>query len=108
MESTAKRITFMMHVREQNNLKEEYVTKIYDEWIGIARRLKTGKEMIERTIREVINQEELKQHKQYINLCHLYEFLINVLGIYDKFFELSLSESHHKQLQATVLDEMRD
>lgn len=102
VESMAKRFNFMLKVMKSNNLKEEYVTKIYEEWVTIAKRLKKGQQMID----EAERSNQVKD-KRFISLMNLYTFLLRVLGFYDSFFRETLSRNHYLKLQQAILEILR-
>lgn len=107
VDSSSKKVRFMLQVMKQNNLKEEYVTKIYEEWVTVAKRLKKGREMIEQTEQTFPTNTQLDTNDRFKNLMNLYSFLLSVLGFYDTFFKMTLSEPHHKKLQSAILEILR-
>lgn len=103
VEATKKRFTFMLQVMKKNNLQEEYVTKIYEEWVSIAKRLKKGEEMINKTELGYSDKSLMMEDQRFIKLMDLYTFLLSALTFYDYFFKAVLSEDHHQRLRSAVL-----
>jgi hypothetical protein len=104
VEATKNRFTFMLQVMKKNNLQEEYVTKIYEEWVSIAKRLKKGEEMINKTELGYADKSQLERDQRFIKLMNLYTFLLSILTFYDYFFKAVLSEDHHQKLKSAVLE----
>lgn len=104
VEATKKRFAFMLQVMKKNNLQEEYVTKIYEEWVSVAKRLKKGEEMINKTELGYADKSMLSKDERFMKLMDLYIFLLSALTFYDYFFKAVLSEDHHHRLQSAVLE----
>jgi hypothetical protein len=107
VESMTKRVNFMIKVRKFNNLKEEYVTKIHDEWVTIAKRLKKGQQMLVEAESNCSDVSKLRDDKRYTSLSNLYDFLLSILGYYDRFFRETLSRNHYLKLQQAILEILR-
>lgn len=108
VKSMAQKVNFMIYVSKENRLKEEHVTKIYDEWVTVAKRLKKGGQMIEEYCAVIPNAWDRETNKKYIGLSNLYDFLMAILGYYDMFFRHALSKDHYQKLMSGVLEIMRD
>jgi hypothetical protein len=104
VEATKNRITFMLQVMKKNNLQEEYVTKIYEEWVSVAKRLKKGEEMINKTELGYADKSQMDSDQRFMKLMNLYTFLLSVLAYYDNFFKVTLSEEHHRRLHIAILE----
>jgi hypothetical protein len=108
VEAMAKRVNFMIYVSKENRLKEEHVTKIYDEWATVAKRLKKGRELLDQMDHSVPDREVLKKNDRYLKLCNLYDFLLAMLGYYDTFLKRTLGSDHYRQLSTGILEMLRD
>lgn len=107
-ESMKKKVAFMISVSKENRLKEEHITKIYEEWVSIAKRLNKGRQMIEQYENVIPNKWDRDTNKKFQSLCNLYDFLLAVLGFYGSFLKHTLDESHYRHLLAGVLEVLRD
>lgn len=107
VESMKQKVKFMIDVIESNNLKEEYVTKIYEEWAAVAKRLKKGKQMMDETEMSYPDKSKLMEDKRFASLSDLYDFLLSILGYYDTFFRTTLSREHYLKLQSGIRELLR-
>lgn len=108
VKSMAQKISFLIYVSKENRLKEEHVTRIYNEWVTVAKRIKKGAALIEQTASVIPNVWERESNKRYMSLANLYDFLMAILGYYDMFFKYALSESHYHQLLSGILEILRE
>ncbi|WP_142340373.1 hypothetical protein [Priestia megaterium] len=92
IKETAERINFMLKVRKENTV-HEHIDQIYSEWEQIAQRLVKGRRMLDQKV----------EGKRLRDLNNLYNFLLPQLGLYDHFFKSTLSTSHHRALQSSIL-----
>lgn len=103
----ARQVNFMIMIEKERNLRDEYISKIYEEWIQIANRLQTGGKMIYEAMKNK-RPEALKGDNRFQNLVNLYQFLMSVLGIYDGFMKKNLHESHYISMRDQVLEILRE
>lgn len=92
IKETAARINFMLKVKKEKNVNE-HIEQLFDEWQQIAKRLVKGRSMLDQEV----------EGKRLRDLNNLYNFLLPQLGLYDQFFKSTLSTSHHKALQRSIL-----
>lgn len=91
---TADRLKFMLKVRGEKTFTSKNTDQIYGEWEELAYRLKKGRKMLD-------NEPEGKRLEDIKNL---YAFLLIQLGLYDRFFQEAVSESHYRALQHGILN----
>lgn len=108
VESMKKKIAFAISVGKDNRPKEEHITKIYEEWATVAKRMKKGRQMIEDYYTAIPNAWDRENNQKYIKLCNLYYFLMAVLGFYDSFFKHVLSREHYRHLMNGILELISD
>lgn len=92
IKETAARINFMLKVKKEENVNQ-HIEQLFDEWEQIAKRLVKGRSMLDQEV----------EGKRLRDLNNLYNFLLPQLGLYDQFFKSTLSTSHHKALQRSIL-----
>lgn len=92
--ATAERVRNLLRLNLQSHLSETTITRLSEEWITVAKRLKKGQQLLDRETDE----------ERLANLTGLYTFLLKILGIYDLFFKQNLPDHHYRYIQGVVLD----
>lgn len=99
-----KRCQFLYRVYQKQRYTKENVTTIFNEWSGIANRLRKGGEMIEHHQKQ--HGSDISNIPHMVPLIHLYYFLIVVFNIYDGFMQSMFANEPH--LYTRAYERVRD
>jgi hypothetical protein len=102
-EASAEQVNYMIKAREAGPLTEIQISKIFEEWVTIAKRLKKGASMLRQTERQILEETTPALEKRLKALTNLYSYLLKILGLYDLYLRLTIDRDHHKRLQMAVL-----
>jgi hypothetical protein len=80
-----ERVRNLIKIYQKGNLTKSDIEQVFAEWKTLAERLRKGEDLIEEM--KSRGSATLENNPHYLSLTHLYEVLVQIIGIYSGFFQ---------------------